>query len=330
MIGSYSHRGGGRSVPKKDVLANPVTRSQKALCIALASAIVVAFFIPLPFRTPLWQTLFDASHVVLFLVFTWLVLAVLPVRGRSRYAYAALLSAIIAVGVEIIQPVFSRTTSWFDAVAALVGIALGVLGAFVWRRGREVRWRAAHAVVTVVLCAPVFWPVWQQVQALSWRATHFPILGDFEDEVEAELWALTADTDGAKVRLATSSKWASRGKRSLEIRTRTATWAGVSFRAGGADWGAFKRLAVDVFNPGGPFQLNIRIDDTLERRPYAERFNRRIAVHQGHNAITIDLADIRKGPRDRELNTKHIARVVLFTGRNEPGRVFFLDHMRLE
>ena len=305
-------------------------RSKKALCIALAAAAVIAFFLPIRARSPLWKALFDSSHFVLFLVFPCLVLAVLPVRGRSRYAYAALVSAVVAVGIEIIQPVFSRTTNWLDAASSLLGTASGVLGAFVWQQGRKIRWRVTHLVTTLLLCTWVFWPVLEQVHALRWRAVHFPILGDFEDEIEAELWGPATNANGALTRLTSSSGWATRGKQSLRIETRTGTWAGISFRAGGRDWDDFKRLAFDVLNPGAPFQLNIRIDDTLETPPYAERFNSRVAVSEGYNSIVFDLADIRRGPRDRELNTKHVTRVVLFTGRDKSGRVFFLDHVRLE
>ena len=62
---------------------------------------------------------------------------------------------------------------------------------------------------------------------------------------------------------------------------------------------------------------------------YASGFNRTLAVGRGWNLFAFDVTEIRTGTSSDPLDMTRIARMALFTGRDEPSRTFYLDQVRL-
>lgn len=102
------------------------------------------------------------------------------------------------------------------------------------------------------------------------------------------------------------------------------------YAAGRTDWSPYRAFVVEVFNPGEPFALNVRIDDDGDCSTYGRRFNRRLTLERGWNRVELPTAAIERGPRERLLDLRRISWVYLFTGKHDAPRTFHLDRARLE
>ena len=61
---------------------------------------------------------------------------------------------------------------------------------------------------------------------------------------------------------------------------------------------------------------------------FGSRFYRGMTVQPGANRFEVTIDEIRRGPRDRELDLARVERLTLFV-RQGPSRRFFLDDVRL-
>ena len=87
-------------------------------------------------------SLYDkATHATAFFVFAFLWSLALPGTARSHLAQVLVLSVVFAVGTEVLQAMLpiGRFGDPFDAVADLVGAALGSGAALWWGRRAERR-----------------------------------------------------------------------------------------------------------------------------------------------------------------------------------------------
>jgi hypothetical protein len=168
---------------------------------------------------------------------------------------------------------------------------------------------------------------------MIWRTSSFPVLGAFESEIELRLWRAQGGRAEAPttVRLADSPA-ARAGFRSLEVRAGERSGGagpGVQYLAGGANWEPYRELAAELYNPGGPLALSLRIDDDGDCFDPGSRFQRHVVVEHGWTTLRIPTAEIRDGPVARVLDLRSIRRMILFTSAGEGPRVFYLDDVRL-
>jgi len=277
----------------------------------------------------MWTALGNAAHLPLMAAFTALVFfarARAGDAGRSGYPRAALLGAGATLVLEAIQPLFGRTASVVDAVTGLSGVAAALGGIHAWRAGTP-RHRLAHGVATLVVCVVVLSPAWLEWTALRWRADRFPLLGAFEDEIELRLWRHRSPEGKWPTTLRLSSEHVSEGRRSLAVRTGDGAWPGVIYNAGGADWTGFERLLWDLYNPGEPFRLRVRIDDRA-RPSYETGYFDRIAIGTGWNRCELPTARIRRTVGAGAFDLGRVWRLALYTDGDE-HRAFFIDNVRL-
>jgi VanZ family protein len=283
-------------------------------------------------RLPLVQHLMDAGHLVLFAALTGITLRALSAtKGNEGWSavVAVIMSMALAVFIELVQPILGRTGSVRDLVNGWAGAALAGTGIWVWRSGGAIGFRILHLFVALAVVAFVLNPVLLCWNATRWRASRFPVLGGFENDVELRLW----HPQGGRrppTQIQAVAEHASEGQRSLEVKTATGDWAGVNYDAGDLNWSGNSALAFDVFNPGPNFTLNTRIDDDSACDHPACWSTLRREIRPGWNRVSISTGEIERAPAERRLNMAAIRCLVLFTGRDQPGRVFFLDNVRLE
>jgi hypothetical protein len=170
-------------------------------------------------------------------------------------------------------------------------------------------------------------PTWLELRASAWRSKRFPLLADFEEEIELRLWQNQTSNDEWPTTLTLTNEHVSAGSRSLAVHTGEGAWPGVIYAAGGADWRAYERLMWDVYNPAGPFKLSLRVDDERDQ-PFERSFHTKFTTGPGWNRFAIPLERIRRGPRTRELDLSHVHRICIYA-EGEQARLFFLDHVRL-
>ncbi len=269
----------------------------------------------------------DSVHVPFFAGIT--VLFYFSMRpeftSRTRRILFAAIAAISWAGaVELIQPYTGRSESIIDFRNGTAGVAFAALG-LAFPRGIPVIAAGVLAVYVATLQ-----PAWLELRGIHWRTSHFPLLGDFESDDEMKVW-IAPDADDNKpcnTRLNRVELHASSGTHSLEVTAVGLGYPGVRYLAERQDWRAYSAFAFDVFNPGEPFDLSLRIDDSNSTNR-SDRYSAAIPLNAGWNHIRIPIAQIAGAPSARLLRLGSIERVVFFMDGNNP-RTFYLDRVRLE
>lgn len=297
--------------------------------------LTLGFFWPVRVRVDasFWGHVFDVGHIPMLGWLAAVLLYALPQRVQPiarRHTLAFALAVGFAAAVEVLQPYFGRSKSLSDLINGAIGAGLALTGIAAWRRTGNWLWRSGHAVALASALAVALWPAFEEWRGIRWRQTHFPSLGNFEDETELKLWRAQGGSPGHPTNASLTRARASQGEQSLRVVGGAGDWAGVNYSAGDKDWTPFRALSLDVFNPREPFTLFLRVDDNGTCAAISDRFERGFEVARGWNRLRIPAAEIGRGPKERDLNLKSIRRLAVFTGDAEPQRFWFLDNVRLE
>ena len=308
---------------------------QKLLLTAALAVVALASFLPVHFAVDaeFWNRLMDAGHLPMFGLLALVFHFIHPAKRPGSLVHCATsvsLSTLVAATAELLQPLVGRTESWFDLRNGVFGAMIAVSGAALSQQRAKKRWRQAHALAALAIAAFALWPAFSEWRGICWRHANFPLLGEFESEAELRLWTAQGGSERSATSIRFTPEQAVQGKNSLAIHTGAGSWAGVSYSAGDKDWSGFKQLAFDVFDPGEPFVLSVRVDDDGDCSKFGSRYDNGFPLEKGWNHLAISLRELEHGPRSRKLNLRAIRRLALFTGANEPARSFFLDHVRLE
>lgn len=300
-------------------------------------AFLVVFFLAfypfsISYNEVFWKELLDAGHLLLFgfvaLVFYNIFLAVEGMASR-RYVSALVVSMLLALLVEEVQPFVGRTASLEDFINGGFGILIALSGLWLWNQQDTRTLKLFYFLVSVLIVVNALRPAWHEWKVISWRDANFPVLADFEDEIELSLWRTQAGGKGEPTRISLTRDNATHANLSLAVHTGGGSWAGIAYRASNLDWHQFSKLSLDVNNPAEPFVLHVRIDDDGDVSKYGMRFEKAYPLSSGLNKIEIGMDEIENGPRRRKLNTRMIDRLILFTGKNEPRRSFYIDNLIL-
>ncbi len=277
------------------------------------------------------QKTMDAGHAFAFILLSSLIYLAVEHHGKKRaVTVAAIVSILLMVGIELIQPYVGRTASLADVEVGLLGMVIALSGMVVWRSSQRWLLRGAHLLLLVVSLVWIVQPALTEWRALWLRDQQFPLLGVFEDELESRLWLASGALHGKQTEISFSQQYVGSGTHSLKVETIKGTWSGVRYAAGAQDWRGYRALSMTIYNPGAAFKLNIRIDDGVTAVPaYSERYNGRVAVNSGVNTVLLSLDDIAAGPKSRSLELSSIRKMVLFVGKQQQARLFYLDDIRL-
>lgn len=151
------------------------------------------------------------------------------------------------------------------------------------------------------------------------------ILFDFENDEELDLLYWKCHT-----LMSLSDEHVTHGEKSLHIELFPSPYPGFNPCIQRSDWRGFAAFTFDVFNPSGDdLELVVRIDDLENQPDYKDRFNRRIALTPGQNAVTIPLDGLLVSGKQRKLNTGSIQAVVLFMVSPERKVDLYVDYGRL-
>ena len=309
---------------------------RKAILLGFTlAALAVACFSPVRVRhdARFWGHVFDVGHIPLWAWLAAVLHYVLPERGpaASRRKFMAFALAVgIGASVELLQPYFGRSRSLGDVVSDAIGAGLALTGIAAWQRSGNWLWRGGHLLAVAASLGIALWPAYEEWRGIRWRQTHFPSLGNFEDEAELKLWSPQGGSRAQPTLITLTKSRASQGEQSLRVMGGAGDWAGVSYAAGGKDWTAFRALALDVFNPHEPLTLFVRVDDDGEPAKGSGRYERGFELAHGWNHLRVPLAELEAGTKSRRLNLKAVRRVAIFTGDGEPSRLWFLDYVHLE
>ena len=297
---------------------------------------VLTLLVPMPahLNSEFWERLMDVVHIPFFGLLTFFLHATNPaglVMPRQRRVAAALLAFILAALTEVVQPYTGREESLIDLRNGIFGIVLAYFTLAALPRialGRLVALLVATLALTLFALRPVF----HEFRGIAWRHSHFPQLADFEDHAELPLWLDHGPNHLGKheSRVTVSAEQSARGAHSLKVVTQTPDFPGVRLRQDGADWRGYAALAFEVFNPGEPFTLGLRIDDQGPVRPQEERYNDALPLARGWNHIRIPLTKIEQLPSGHHFELSHVVRIVFFLDHPPAPHTFYLDDVRLD
>lgn len=107
-------------------------------------------------------------------------------------------------------------------------------------------------------------------------------------------------------------------------------YPGVVFDEPYPDWrGAGSLVLTFVSDLDVPLRLTLRVNDASHDNRFKDRFNRALLIRPGLNRIVIPLDEVRRAPARREMDMRHIRRIMLFGYRlTEPTHVY-LGPLRL-
>ncbi len=295
---------------------------------------VVAFLIPLRFPgdAELWERVLDFLHVPAFAAVALYIFHYLPVRwSRSgRLGMALALSSAASGMIEILQHWTGRSASFGDFLNSTAGAFLGVFAILMWHRGTLAR--AVLAVYAAWICAAVALPAWRHWKCIAWREQNFPLLSDFESIDEFRLWRSVRPYDTAwGASIVPSTEAVSHGNSSARVTIFPGeTYPSVRIYLGDQDWRAYANLAFDLYNPGAPFELSMRVDDDVRAVRYTDRFYRALKLAPGWTHVRIPLVEMERQTTGHALNLAAMRRIVFFVERSTERHVYFLDWVRLE
>lgn len=303
--------------------------------LAILALALLALFAPIRFsvHTEFWERLMDAVHLPFFAAFTFFVAAANPlglVDRRQRITCAGVTALLVAAAVEAIQPATGREESFVDLCNGIFGIALAVAWLHLWR-ARACAVQLGLLLAGLALAVLTLRPAWREMRGLFWQSRNFPLLGDFESDDEFRLWITSGDDERRRspTVLRRSSDHTTRGASSLMVTTAGAPWPGVRLLTGDMSWTGWRTLAFEVFNPGEPFTLALRIDDAGSRH-HADRFNDAVPLDRGWNHVRVALDRVERSPAERPLRLQEIRRVLFFIGQPVAPHTFYIDNVRLE
>lgn len=273
----------------------------------------------------------DAGHFIAFGVFALLLQHLLSYKGNRRATVISLIvSSLLIVVIELIQPYVGRTATLGDVFTGLFGMVVFLLGRVVWLKAKSHYAKYLYALITLLIFLITAQPAIQEWRIVWWRATHFPVLGEFEEAIEKRVWRTNGIVDKQRTKASLSREHVRYGKSSLKVETVSGTYSGVSNTHGGSDWSGYKQLNITIYNPGDPYTLYMRIDDDTLSPTYKQRFNSAIKLANGWNPVKIPISKIANGPRMGKMNMESIRKIIFFTQPKEMARVFYLDRMWLD
>lgn len=281
------------------------------------SAVLVLLLVPgINLPPGRWLHAFwDLFHAPFFFGITCLFYRLLPEKGRRvrRVLVAAVLALVAGGLVEGLQGFTGRSASLKDFLINVVGISLAVTW-LLWgaRTGKTGMLRfGLIAAIALWFC---LWPAWSMTMAEALHRRKLPDIGAFSDWSGRRLWRAQGN---AVVEFP-------KGQHRMKVAIGEGDFGGLSFRPGAQDWSMFATVELSIFNPGAPFQLGIRIDDSNSQRD-ASWYSTAAEVVQGANRLLIPLPERSKSSDGTGIDFSKVARLALFTVGEIESREFFVD-----
>ena len=234
------------------------------------------------------------------------------------------LTAILSIIIELSQHIFANgTPDIYDIRRNFVGASLGFVFTVSIRK-RYILNFLRFVIVLFVLFEMI--PV-SLALADEYRAYRkFPILSDFESDLELSRWS----GDEPFLR---NKEIVQHGKSSLSITFGTSKYSGVSLKYFPSDWTEYQSIKYNIYYPyTDTLYFTCRIHDqqhTKGIQAYNDRFNRRYFLVNGWNEFSISLEDVKNAPKLRKIDLNKIQGVGIFTVQLAQPRNVYLDYVRL-
>ncbi len=274
--------------------------------------------------------LMDLGHLFAFAVMALLLRDHWHALGVGRSLLLALgLSVLLAVSLELVQPWFDRKLAWSDFINSVLGAFLALLGYWLWYCQSRYSLRVIHGILALLLLIWIAMPTLMSLYGIWWKQNHFPQLANFDSEVELQLWQAYGEANGAQTHASLSTQGRTSGCCSLKVISVSGVWSGLRYHAEGMDWRDYKRIALDVYNPGEAFSLRFRLDDGRLQEGAAQRYEGALQIEPGMNLLSVDFSTISQAVSGKPFDFSRINVVLFYIARNDQSRLFYIDNIRL-
>ena len=292
---------------------------------------LVLLYVPGPdyYSPRLIRAAWTLGHVGLFCLLAMAIAyAAIPFWKRSgAKLFLVLALALVAIGAltELLQGLTSYRDPtledlWLDTWGGLMGLALtGPL-----RRSLPRLWRRSVILLVLPGVALSFLPLTVAAvdDYIEWR--QFPVLSDLETPLEMVRWHASGPAHR-------TDKLAWQGCCSLAVKLQPGGFSGVSARHFRGDWRGYRTFHMDI-HANHRLQLILRINDAEHEyspQHYTDRFNRKLFLKPGWNAVNIPLSAILNGPAHRHMDMARIRDIGLYVYNLKRPETINIDNMRL-
>ena len=288
--------------------------------------------LPLPANNLWWREAFNSGHTLIFIVISFVIYSQLTVKAptmgvRAAYFFVIVAGVMFGVVIEVVQGLVGRDTSWDDLYKNLFGLMAGLmLIAAYYQKGSSSCKKQFFYVLTafcIVLLGAL--PLFQLSGHYIQRMNAFPVIVDF-----------SAEWSGSFVRFNKAEMELRSGKAGdndslFRIRFDAGSFPGVSIIEPSPDWSAYRNLR---FKVGSGSYVNtdlfLRIHDKNHDYNYQDRFNKKLVIRPGLNEIVISLAQIKKGPLNRDLDLTNVAELIIFMSKVEKSQLLEISNIYLD
>lgn len=285
------------------------TRNSYFKYLILGTIALLLFLPPVHVDSLWWRELINSGHTILFVFLSFYVLSLIMVKVPDtnvviKYLCVLLICFLAGVVIEVLQTLVHREASLKDIYGNLFGILAGL---FLYAGTRStIKQHGKIAGLLVITAASFFVAGMAPLIGISIycleRANAFPVIYDVD------------------------STWSP-----IFTRYTKGKYPGISVIEPEADWSEYKRLNIIVHSTNKKdTKLVVRVNDKRHNKEYYDRFNLALFVQTGLNKIQIPVADIRKGPADRELDLTNIAAVILYSRKLEEWAEIHVGSIYLE
>lgn len=248
----------------------------------------------------------DSSHMLLFFAVT------IFIKGSFSQVtalHASLSALAIAILIEFLQPLTGRSAEFHDFIFDCIGIGLAWI-LLQWQQEDTYRRSAMTVGVSLLLGIVFLVSIIPPTAAYMAYRNNLPVLSDFSQPWYKYLWTSGLNgSDQLTCRVHDKVDQPS----SFVCSTTQEGLNTIQFTPGIMNWTPYAELLLDVDNPGVPFDLHVRVDDTGPCSEYACRFNHVVRLAAGENKVLIPLKNDSFADPQENINMAAIVRVVLFT-----------------
>jgi len=277
-----------------------------------------------------WQTeLWNLGHIILFSLITFSIYKFWPslqgMKVLSQVFYLIIITLVLGIIIESIQFFTEKgTADLIDIRRNFIGTFLGFVFAFtISKKNVSILLRGLAISIVIIEAIPTFLTAADEFNAFN----SFPILSDFESELELSRWSGEEDfsiNDSLKFN----------GKSSLKMIFGTADFSGVSLEYFPGEWDDYTFLKFNIYLPlNDSLEIICRIHDANHEKTiqaYEDRFDKRFVLIKGWNEIVVSLKEVEASPKNRKMDLQNIKGVAIFTINHFKDTVVYLDFIRLE
>ncbi len=298
------------------------------LTTILIAGVIILFLVPVPWgiSNPWLSNFWNAGHLLGFFIISRC-LAPYCQRFVPDFAFSitAIITLLMAGGIEIVQATINRQPSWNDFVLSSIGIFYGLL-AFEPFKKRLIK--NYLTLLATIITGGVYatFPFVALTIDKTLAETRVPLIIDFSTPFEH--FRLSGTSNYERVTYPPNPN-----EKAVKVNFTTVPYSMLHIRGFTPNWSNYSALYIDTYLSGStPLRVNISIEDqihTQNGRPFNDRFTRVYQLNPGRNILTLLLDDIKKAPASRNMELSHIKRIALYTMNLEANRQIYLNKIQL-